>query len=280
MWLLYAAAAATTAAVGGAAQSVEAAGCYPCVECCVDHHSSSRGSTMMLKSDDESRRTTNVATQRWTQDRFAISFFAQTHKPPIDDASFRLMRDGNFTTVGLFDHLGSNKPDVATVSLQQRLCQQYNLKCILPLPSSISNDTWPQLSPTQWGFYLADEPSAHQFQSLAKDVAAVRVSAPRSMSFINLLPSNVTRRREWGADNYSEYAQQLVDIVKPDVVCFDHYPNFGRVVNDARAEDTREDYVRNLELAGAVARGAKLPLWLYFNVVPYGGDKPSMPHEG
>jgi hypothetical protein len=165
-------------------------------------------------------------------------------------------------------------------TLQQRLCQQYNLKCILPLPSSISNDTWPQLSPTQWGFYLADEPSAHQFQSLAKDVAAVRVSAPRSMSFINLLPSNVTRRREWGADNYSEYAQQLVDIVKPDVVCFDHYPNFGRVVNDARAEDTREDYVRNLELAGAVARGAKLPLWLYFNVVPYGGDKPSMPHEG
>ena len=69
----------------------------------------------------------------WKQDRFAISFFAQTHTPPIDDASFQLMRDGNFTTVGLFDHLGANKPDTDKTALQQRLCEKYGLKCLLSL---------------------------------------------------------------------------------------------------------------------------------------------------
>ena len=65
-----------------------------------------------------------VAAAPWRQDRFAISFFAQTHKPPVDDKSFELMRDGNFTTVGLFDHLGANKLDAATTALQQRLCKK------------------------------------------------------------------------------------------------------------------------------------------------------------
>jgi hypothetical protein len=227
------------------------------------------------------------ASTTWQQDRFAISFFAQTHKPPIDDASFRLMRDGNFTTVGLFDHLGSNKVDVATTVLQQGLCKQYGLKCLLSLgnfkKTKNGNRTLPQLSPSQWGFYLADEPNAHEFPSLAKEVAAVRQEAPGSMSFINLLPSNVSGEghgdnasgwaHEWGAANYTDYAQQLVDIVKPDVVCFDHYPIFrpnptGTGKNKL-LHDTREDYIRNLAMAGAVAHRAKLPLWLYFNIVPY-----------
>ena len=229
----------------------------------------------------------NTAATSWRQDRFAISFFAQTHKPPIDDASFQLMRDGNFTMVGLFDHLGKNKVDAATTALQQRLCEKYDLKCLLSLENFKKTKNGsrivPQLSSTQWGFYLADEPSAHVFPSIAKDVAAVRQEAPGSMSFINLLPSNVSGEghgdnvsgwaREWGAANYSEYAQKFVDVVKPDVVCFDHYPVFhANPTGTGKMKllhDTREDYIRNLAIAGAVAHRAKLPMWLYFNIVPY-----------
>ena len=35
------------------------------------------------------------------------------------------------------------------------------------------------------------------------------------------------------------------------------------------AHDTRDDYIRNLAMAGSVAHRSKLPLWLYFNIVPY-----------
>ena len=237
--------------------------------------------TVAIKTDD-------VAAP-WKQDRFAISFFAQTHTPPIDDASFQLMRDGNFTTVGLFDHLGANKPDTDKTALQQRLCEKYGLKCLLGLDNfkkaKNGSRTLPQLSSTQWGFYLADEPNAAEFPGLAKDVAAVRKEAPGSMSFINLLPSNVSGEghgdnpagwaHEWGASNYTAYAQQLVDVVKPDVVCFDHYPVFHSdptVTGKTKCKycrDTREDYIRNLEMAAAVAHPAHLPLWLYFNIVPY-----------
>ena len=242
----------------------------------------------LTNSMANSIESAEVATP-WRQDRFAISFFAQTHKPPIDDASFQLMRDGNFTAVGLFDHLGANKPDAATTALQQRLCEKYGLKCLLSLDNfkeaKNGSRMLPQVSPTQWGFYLADEPNAHEFPSLQKDVAAVRAEAPGSMSFINLLPCNVSGEghgdnpsgwaHEWGAANYSDYAQQLVDVVKPDVVCFDHYPVFHSdptVTGKTKCRscrDSREDYIRNLELAGAVAHRAKLPLWLYFNIVPY-----------
>ena len=63
------------------------------------------------------------------------------------------------------------------------------------------------------------------------------------MSFINLFGSNVSGEgagdnpagwaHEWGAANWSAYAQELVDVVRPDVLCFDHYPVFGRVASDA-----------------------------------------------
>ena len=230
---------------------------------------------------------------RWEQDKFAISFFAQTHPPPIDEASFKLMAEGNFTVVGLFDHLKSAITPELTAK-QQSLCEKYSLKCLLRIDSfkqakNGSKPELPQLSPTQWGYYLADEPNAHSFPSLASEVASVRKDAPGSMSFINLLPANVSGEghgdnatgwaHEWGADNYSAYVQSLVDVVAPDVVCFDSYPNFGRVVSDAVSEDTREDYVNNLRIVSVIATRAQLPMWLYFNIVPYGSGV-KMPHEG
>lgn len=168
---------------------------------------------------------------RWKQDKFAISFFAQTHPPPIDDASFQLMADGNFTAVGLFDHLQTKLTPELT-ALQSSLCEKYNLKCLLRLDSFSkgkdgSKPKLPQLSATQWGFYLADEPNAHTFPSLAQQVASVREDAPGSMSFINLLPANISGEGhgnnatgwayEWGAANYSAYVQALVDVAEPDV---------------------------------------------------------------
>lgn len=99
----------------------------------------------------------------------------------------------------------------------------------------------------------------------------IRARSPGSLSFINLLPSNVSHARYWGEPNYTAYVQKFVDIVNPDIVAFDHYPTFGRNVADKRETDTREDYVRNLDLACVIANKASLPVWQFFNTVPYGG---------
>ena len=54
----------------------------------------------------------------------------------------------------------------------------------------------------------------------------------------------------------------------------DHYPTFGRLglgagpQADERAQDTREDYVRNLRIVGDITRSASIPMWLYFNIIP------------
>eukprot|EP01050_Picozoa_sp_SAG11_P011997 SAG11_NODE_1306_length_5245_cov_6.023513_10_plen_98_part_00 len=54
----------------------------------------------------------------------------------------------------------------------------------------------------------------------------------------------------------------------------DHYPTFGRLglgagqQADERAQDTREDYVRNLRIVGNITQNASIPMWLYFNIMP------------
>ena len=77
--------------------------------------------------------------------------------------------------------------------------------------------------------YLVDEPHADEYDGLATTVATIRSQDPHALSFINLLPSNVSGfgmnnatgwAREWGAKNYRSYVKQLVDTVRPDILCF------------------------------------------------------------
>ena len=77
--------------------------------------------------------------------------------------------------------------------------------------------------------YLVDEPNADEYAGLATTVAKVRSQDPHALSFINLLPSNVSGygmnnatgwAKEWGAEDYRSYVQELVDTVRPDIICF------------------------------------------------------------
>ena len=74
-----------------------------------------------------------------------------------------------------------------------------------------------------------DEPNADEYAGLATTVAKVRSQDPHALSFINLLPSNVSGygmnnatgwAKEWGAKDYRSYVQELVDTVRPDIICF------------------------------------------------------------
>ena len=98
--------------------------------------------------------TAAAAGQRWVQDEFAISFFVQSGPPPGDAAAFQLVKDGNFTVVGLYDHLHTG--DAANATEQLRLCEQFGLKCLLSLAGFKNkghklSPTLPQPSATNWG---------------------------------------------------------------------------------------------------------------------------------
>ena len=90
---------------------------------------------------------------RWVQDEFAISFFVQSGPPPGNAAAFQLVKDGNFTVVGLYDHL--HKDDKGNSTEQLQLCKQYGIKCIVALsdfktPSGGLDPALPQPSTTNW----------------------------------------------------------------------------------------------------------------------------------
>jgi hypothetical protein len=218
----------------------------------------------------------------FVQDRFAIGTFLN---PAPSDAGYSLLAAANFTMI-----LGTGGQNASGAAAQLRLCAAHGLKCTLNIgdyaTSKGEKAGWkidkplPPTSPSNWGFYLKDEPYAGEFRGLAATVAQVRARDPAALSFVNLYPSNVSHAVEWGAPNYTSYVQQFVDTVRPDVLCFDHYPTFGRTVADARAADTREDYVANLAMVAEIAERGQRPMWLYFNIVPYGGNVTRMPHEG
>lgn len=53
----------------------------------------------------------------------------------------------------------------------------------------------------------------------------LRQQRPDALSFINLLP-NYASPAQMGAANYSDYVMQFLQVVKPMLLCMDHYPSF------------------------------------------------------
>ena len=99
-----------------------------------------------------------------------------------------------------------------------------------------------RISQTVCPQYLVDEPHATEYTSLARAVAKIRAQDKRALSFINLDGSNVSGvgaynqtgwAREWSGRidasasdlagyTYQTYVQEFVDVVRPDVICYDH----------------------------------------------------------
>ena len=73
-----------------------------------------------------------------------------------------------------------------------------------------------------WGYYLTDEPNTHAFENLGKTVAWLREKDPTRLSFINLFPT-YANGIQLGARTYEEYVEQFIDMVKPEMLSYDHY---------------------------------------------------------
>ena len=210
--------------------------------------------------------------QRWKMGTPLTTYFAG---PPMTDANARQMADGGFNLVW------TPEPGITKA-------QQYGLRWMLQTPllnprtaPHVFDDAvkFPQLqalvervrdNPQHYGYYLIDEPTATQFDQIAKLVAYLRKESPGSLAYVNLFPIYATPKQLGVADtgnkveNYKEYLRQYIETVKPDLLSYDHY-HFGK-------DKDGLDYFLNLGLVRQAALDANLPFMNIIQASKYGPE--------
>ena len=201
--------------------------------------------------------TTTTTTQEWKQDRFAISFWVDPIVPVTQfNYEYSRIAQANFTV--LLGGFGATTPD--TVKLQIAAAKQNNLA---PIPS-ICNGKCANLKGA-WGFQITDEPPVSEFNNVAKLVADAKAAG--QMAFVNLLPNYATPT-QLGAATYGDYLSIYMKIVKPNILCVDHYPNFDETTTSNK---TKKGYILNLLALRKASMSVtpSLPFWNFFNSMPY-----------
>jgi hypothetical protein len=123
-------------------------------------------------------------------------------------------------------------------------------------------------NPNVFGFYLRDEPSAGDFENLARTAAILRAAAPGKLVYINLFP-NYASQEQLGTSTYLEHLNRFCDIVKPAFISYDNY--FGML-----GEEPRPEYFANLETVRIVSLERGVPFWNIILSTPhYGYREPS-----
>lgn len=123
--------------------------------------------------------------------------------------------------------------------------------------------------PALYSYFLRDEPSAQDFPGLGKLVAYLRERDPAHLAYINLFPT-YANNAQLGTEGdlvtaYSEHLRLYMEIVKPDLVSYDHY--------QFRANGDGDQYFLNLAMIRETALRADVP---FLNIVQACSWTPSM----
>lgn len=114
--------------------------------------------------------------------------------------------------------------------------------------------------PAMYGYYIVDEPKAKDFPELGKVFAHLRARDPKHVAYVNLFPSwpgaEVLGTTGEPLPAYKEYLKQYMEIVKPQILSYDHYPFL--------AKEDKDDWFHNLALIRQTALEANIP---FMNIV-------------
>jgi hypothetical protein len=108
--------------------------------------------------------------------------------------------------------------------------------------------------PAVAGYALRDEPSAGDFEGLAKWVRRIQSVDADHPCYINLYP-NYCPPAALGTADYREHVARFVKEVPVQLLSFDHYPVVG--------QSLRPEWYDNLEVVSAAAREAGKPFWAF-----------------
>lgn len=105
------------------------------------------------------------------------------------------------------------------------------------------------------GYCVWDEPSSTDFQALAEKKALWDSAMGDKTFFVNVFPG-------WAGNalggSFKSYISNYVNTVKPEVLCFDHYP----LMEDANGETiVRDSFFSDMDICSHYAKEAGIPFW-------------------
>ncbi len=115
------------------------------------------------------------------------------------------------------------------------------------------------------GYHICDEPSSIAFPKLAVAVAAVRKYAPGKLATINLYPNYATLwtldqvKSQLGTKSYKEYLEQVVKIVKPDMISYDNY--MVQFSMDQQVKNRAAQHYTNIMDVREISLKSNTPWW-------------------
>ncbi len=219
----------------------------------------------------------------WKQDRFMITVWCN---PPAEEGPLTDYRDEGYTLAWV---------PAERLDMAQKLGLQGMLRDpLLETPATLDTaEGRAQLDaliekvknhPAMEAYYLVDEPGVSAFEGWGKMVAYLKERDPKHLAYINLYPTYASKEQlnlsadeirkisttgdqiftalagEQGSVDvalaYKQYLQRFVDVVKPELISYDHYHFFGW--------GDGAQYFLNLELIRSAALTAKLP---FLNII-------------
>lgn len=109
--------------------------------------------------------------------------------------------------------------------------------------------------PAVFGFYVGDEPNAHDFPFVCQALRIQKEIAPELSPLCNLLPWHEEGPARVGYPEWSEYLDAYVEQARPDFLCYDCYSQM------APGDDNLHMYFRNLREYQEAANRHQIPFW-------------------
>jgi len=165
---------------------------------------------------------------------------------------YRELADAGFT------HNLTHFPDADAQAAALDVAQAAGIKIIVYCPELVKDPPATVRRfmdhPAVGGWFLRDEPSASDFDTLAKRLAQIEAVDKNQahLGYINLLP-NYASASQLGTATYEEYVGCFIKTVPVKAISFDNYP-----VSDGAI---RGEWYENLESIAKAASSAKKPFY-------------------
>lgn len=196
---------------------------------------------------------------RFEQQDFVIALWGD---PPVDDAvnsRYVTIEEAGFNIV--LGGVGADSPDKAR--LQRDAAAATKLKVIfstygLPVKKLCNCDA-------TYGFLAKDHPGWADFKKIKARIGEIRLGRPGKLPLINLYAPS-TAPAELGAASYADYVGAYVDVIDPEVFCYDYFVRFDP------ARDSRAEFVENLSAMRRIGIDHARPFWNFIRAMAYDTD--------
>ncbi len=225
-------------------------------------------------------------------DGIPLEFFSEERLKEAADCGFNLLQGGK---VGGYKE--NNKIDeaydVATSQEALRLCEKYGVKYTvfdIRIANLVNgNQTDEEIDstvraicedykdyPALHSYLIHDEPDTTHFERLKKIVDAFKRYDPDHLPYINLFP-NYASSKQLGTDSYEDYVAQFMEIVSPDLLCYDHYHLFKKISKDFKLTDAPDSFEAQV-YAASISRNEKCGFYNNLEIIRNNGLKYNVPY--